>query len=132
MWRIVVRLILPALLLVGGIASLIYGAKYHTAPVVEEKEIEVSLAPPMGDGFLPGFEGPPGFPPPLEGPPGLMSPMIELPPELMKQKQIISITKEEPESILIREITVGGVALLDSGELKRTYSGEAPPSLCPT
>ena len=128
MWRIVGRLILPVFLLVGGIASLIYGAKYHTAPVVEEKEIEVSLAPPMVEGFLPGLEGPPGFPPLLEGPPGLMPPIIELPPE----RQIVSITKEEPEPILIREITVGGVALLDSGELRRTYSGEAPPSLCPT
>ncbi len=37
----------------------------------------------------------------------------------------------EPEWVLVREVTVGGVARLENGELKRTYSGK-PPALCPT
>ncbi len=37
----------------------------------------------------------------------------------------------EPEWVLVREVTVGGVARLENGKLKRTYSGK-PPALCPT
>ena len=37
----------------------------------------------------------------------------------------------EPEWVLVREVTIGGVARLENGELKRTYSGQ-PPALCPT
>ena len=39
--------------------------------------------------------------------------------------------REEPEWVIVREVTVGGVTRLDNGQLKRTYSGK-PPSLCPT
>ena len=38
---------------------------------------------------------------------------------------------QEPEWVLVREVTVGGVTRLANGELKRTYSGK-PPALCPT
>ncbi len=39
--------------------------------------------------------------------------------------------RAEPEWVIVREVTVGGVTRLDSDQLKRTYSGTAP-SLCPT
>jgi hypothetical protein len=37
----------------------------------------------------------------------------------------------EPESAIVRDVTVGGVMLVADGQLKRTYSGK-PPALCPT
>ena len=46
-------------------------------------------------------------------------------------KETVIITEPESEPTLIREVSFGGVTLLASGELMRTYSGE-PPSLCPT
>jgi hypothetical protein len=39
--------------------------------------------------------------------------------------------REEPEWVIVRDVTVGGVVRLANGQLKRTYSGKAP-SLCPT
>ena len=39
--------------------------------------------------------------------------------------------RNEPEWVLVREITIGGVARLANGQLKRTYSGK-PPALCPS
>jgi hypothetical protein len=35
------------------------------------------------------------------------------------------------EPAIIRDVTVGGLVRLDSGAIKRTYSGK-PPSTCPT
>ena len=35
------------------------------------------------------------------------------------------------ESAITRDVTVGGLVLLDSGEIVRTYSGK-PPEACPT
>ncbi len=35
------------------------------------------------------------------------------------------------EPAIIRDVTVGGLVRLDSGAIKRTYSGK-PPSACPT
>ena len=67
--------------------------------------------------------GPPGFAPP----PSFFQP----PPHLAKVTKKIFITKDELEPALIREVTIGGVALFEAGKLKRTYSGKAP-SLCPT
>jgi hypothetical protein len=39
--------------------------------------------------------------------------------------------QDEPERVLVREITFGGVVRLANGQLKRTYSGK-PPALCPS
>jgi hypothetical protein len=139
MWRIIQRTIPPFLLLCGGVAAVIYGAKYHTVPVSEEQEIEISIAPPPMPGFPgqppfdepfggPPFEDPPfGSPPDMGGPPDMMPP---LPPGMGKITEKIIVTEPEPEPKLIREVTFGGVILL-AGDIMRTYSGE-PPSLCPT
>jgi hypothetical protein len=39
--------------------------------------------------------------------------------------------RAEAESVIVREVTIGGVELLANGHLKRTYTGK-PPALCPT
>ncbi|MHC4085346.1 MAG: hypothetical protein ACYSWZ_02880 [Planctomycetota bacterium] len=41
----------------------------------------------------------------------------------------LSLDLREPA--IIRDVTVGGLVRLDSGDIKRTYSGK-PPSACPT
>ncbi|MBN2023126.1 MAG: hypothetical protein JW809_10065 [Pirellulales bacterium] len=142
MRRILQRGLLPVVLLAVGIASLAYGVGYHRREVLEEQEIEIDVmppemppdVPPEDMGGPPGadeFGGPPGFGEPSDfGPPGAFGPPA-LPPELRKIKQIILVGIQEPEMRLVRDVTVGGLARLESGELKRTYTGE-PPSLCPT
>jgi hypothetical protein len=135
MWKIVRRALLPLLVLAVGVAVLVHGVKKHTAHVFVEREIEISLAPPVfaapnmppGFGGPPGMNGMPGFP----GGPGGMPPFGAPPPELQKMKQKIMVGQDEPETAIVRDVTIGGLVLLASGELKRTYSG-APPSLCPT
>ena len=161
MVRIIQRGIIPILLFIGGIASVTYGVRYHTEEVFREKEIEISLAPPEmpppgfedqggsegqegsddpggfgapegfgGPGGGDGFNDPGGFDDPMGfgGPP---ADMFAPPPEMQKIKQIVLVSAEEPETALVRDVTFGGLKLLESGELQRTYTGK-PPSLCPT
>jgi len=74
----------------------------------------------------PPFEGPP-LDNPMDGAPdsfGLTEPKTET----ITDTKVTS--KEEPEWVLVREVTFGGVRLAN-GHLKRTYSGQ-PPALCPT
>jgi hypothetical protein len=65
---------------------------------------------------------------PFEGP--AASPA---PPDVRFQKvtQTFVVAREEPEWAIVRDVTVGGIARLPDGQLKRTYSGK-PPSLCPS
>ena len=131
---------MPSVVLGLGIVSLLWGTFRHTLEISEEQEIEISLAPPpemmQGDpmgmaGPEGGFPGDPGFEDPnFGGPPGMPF-MPGPPPEMQKVKQKVLVSKEEPESRAVFEITIGGLALMDTGELQRTYTG-APPSLCPT
>jgi hypothetical protein len=121
------RGLLPIVMLGLGIASLVWSAKHHVLEIYEEQEIKISLEmmQPMG---------PPGFPGGPDGgmEPGFMPPfMAGPPPELQTVTFFELVSKEEPESQAVFEITIGGLALLETGELRRTYSG-APPSLCPT
>ena len=124
MWAIVRRAILPALLVIGGVASLIYGAIFHSAPVLEERETKTTIEIPMGfpseaplgDAFSPGDT-------PFGGPPPFVKQAVT---------RIDLVTLVESEPALMREVSVGGVVLLASGELKRTYSGTKGPSLCPS
>ena len=146
MWsviRLIVRTIPPLLMLGGGAAAFVYGVAYHTAPVSEEEEIEVSMGPssPFAPPGQPPMEGPfgepmfPGDAPPMDAmdAPPMDAPPVDVPPfmdEVKVTKKVI-VTEEETEPTLIREVTFGGVRLLASGELMRTYSGD-PPLLCPT
>ena len=137
-WTIFQRALLPIALVGGGIVLVVYGAAYHTVTVVEEQEIEIETEPPMllgpefpgGDpelGGAPGF-GPPGLEPPEFAPP---FPIVHPPPEFAKRKVKVLVTEVEREPVVIREVTIGGLALSEPGRLERTYSGK-PPSLCPT
>jgi hypothetical protein len=125
MWKRILRATPALLVLTGGIACLVLGTAGRTIPVSEEQEIEVELAPPpFALPGQPGFGAPGGDP--MAGP-GMFGP----PPFMEKVTETVIITEEESEFTLIRETTIGGVALLASGELRRLYSGEVP-SLCPT
>lgn len=43
----------------------------------------------------------------------------------------VLVFQEEREHTIVREVTVGGIARLADGQLRRTYTGQ-PPSLCPS
>ena len=148
MWVNVQRTILPLLLVIAGIGSAIYGAKCRVIPVVQENEEEITLPGPFP--FLPGLPGPEGQPfpdagtmppgppfaegqPPGDEPPAGMPPPLWQPPGMSTKvlKKVI-LTTDELEPTIIREVSVGGLTLADSGEIKRTYSGDQGPALCPT
>jgi hypothetical protein len=119
MRTIIRRAILPGILLIGGVASLKYGAMYHFVPVLTEQKTEMTIEIPVAFSQIPPpFPGPQQF----DGPP-------------QTRKQVIQRTEEitikESEPALIRDVTVGGVAFNKLRQIKRTYSGKAP-SLCPT
>jgi hypothetical protein len=126
MWTIVRRAVVPAALVIGGVASLIYGAIYHSAPVFEEQETKTTIEIPTG---LP----PPGsfgtVPLPNGGAP-FGGPPLFFEKKVVTRIDLVTVVESEPE--LMREVSVGGIALLDSGELKRTYSGGKGPALCPS
>jgi hypothetical protein len=141
------RAIVPLALLGAGIASLFYGSTRHTVAVSQEHEEEVSIPipAPFGPG-PPGREGEPfpggppipGGPPDADGPgpggpPNDMPPQPWQPPQMSVKviKKVIETT-DEPESKVLREVSVGGLTLAASGEIFRTYSGDEGPALCPT
>jgi hypothetical protein len=152
MWAIIQRVIVPGVLLVGGLASAIYAISRHVIAVVQEHEEEISI--PVPTPFGPGPVGPEGdafpggppqsFGPPLAegGPPGPgprdQPPMVgpppfwRPPPVFEKLIKKVFITTDEPEPTIIREVSVGGLTLAESGEIKRTYRGNEGPALCPT
>ncbi|MBN1345315.1 MAG: hypothetical protein JXQ73_21660 [Phycisphaerae bacterium] len=107
---------LPLILILVGIGQVIYGAAFHAQPVLVEQEVDQPPPPPPF--FTEGPDGQSYLPPPPPPPP--------LPPE----PEVMTLRQSEPS--LIREVTVGGVIRLASGELMRTYSGQEQPSLCPT
>ena len=116
MWNYVKRGILPVLLLFGGAASLIYGSMFHTLPVLSKETTEKTIEVPVP--FSPTSPGAQDF----GGPPQTRK-------QTVKSTELVLIQESEPA--LIRDMTVGGVALNKAHKLERTYSGKAP-SLCPT
>jgi hypothetical protein len=52
-------------------------------------------------------------------------------PQYKTVTRIMLVSRLEPETVLVREVTYGGLMRRDDGKLMRTYSG-TPPSLCPT
>jgi hypothetical protein len=119
MLTIIRRTVLPAIMLIVGFASLLYGAKFHHVSVLVEHKSEVTIDVPLP--FSPEMQPFPG------------GQQIQGPPQFRKQTvtktELLTIKEYEPA--LLREVTVGGVAWDESHNLKRTYSGKAP-SLCPT
>jgi hypothetical protein len=47
------------------------------------------------------------------------------------QQEDTSVTVAKSEPALVKEVTVGGVTREESGQIKQTYTGEAPKA-CPT
>lgn len=128
MWGFIRRTVPPSLLLLGGLAALVYGTAYRSIPVTEEQEVEKTIV-------IPSPFGMPGGNDPMAGP-GVEGQMPESDNPFaseftQKVKQTIILTHQESERQLTREVTFGGVVRLASGELRRTYTGD-PPSLCPT
>jgi hypothetical protein len=120
MWSIIRRAILPVLLLIGGLASIIYGTIFHSALVQMEEETKTTIEVPSQS--VPLGEALPRGEAPFGGRPQFVK-------KTVTRIDTVSIVESEP--VLTREVTVGGVVRLDSGELKRTYSGKGP-ALCPT
>jgi hypothetical protein len=119
MWSIVRRAISPALLLIGGVIALVYGTLYHRVPVLEETESQTTIDVPLEI--------------PIPSPYGDNSPFDS--PQAVIKKTVTRIDRNikiEPEGTIVREVTVGGVALQESGAIKRTYTGDKGPALCPT
>jgi hypothetical protein len=120
--RAIIRpVILPALLLIGGLASLIYGVMCHSVRLLEEHESDTTIkvpaefAPPPGGAFPPG--GAP-FGEPL--------PFVK---KTVKRVELVTVMESEPA--VMRDASVGGIEVLDSGELKRNQRDEGP-ALCPS
>lgn len=91
-----------------------------------EEETKTTIDVPLM--FSPSGEASPGGGPsfpdgdPFGGPPRSIK-------KTVTRIDLTSVVESEPT--LTREVTVGGVARLDSGELKRTYTGKGP-ALCPS
>jgi len=139
-------------LLLGGSGALCYGWLFHTVQVYQEEEREVSVAvPPLfGLGETPSEQSEnPGVEPPAEGvdpfrsqpeePAGPEGKAAESPspPQHPSDVTFKKVTEKywearyEPEWVVTRDVTIGGVARMADGQLRRTYTG-TPPSLCPT
>ena len=144
-----------SLLILMGIGSFLFGMLFHTALVEEEKEREITIAVPTMSGF---DEPPPDLPENADKPaeeqpaPNDMNPFespsaggdsenpFESPPlptpsipgiKMEKVTEKYAEFHNDPEWVIVRDITVGGIVRLANGPLKRTYSGKAP-SLCPS
>lgn len=145
--RLLQRALLPAVVGCCAVASLAYGVKYHTVTVYLEQEVEVEPEPEIIEPLTPVFDpsammpmidpmtGMPIGPDPNDPfammPDVVFDPMSEI-PDLPDPEPIFELVPiEEPESKIVSDITIGGLNLLASGIIERTYSGE-PPLLCPT
>jgi len=132
MWKLLRRTIAPVVLFLGGISMLVYGGRFHVTPVVEERVEEITLKLPnllwlsvIEDYGGIGVLGEDGMPDPDS------ALAADYPPEFETVTRTSEVTRHESEPALIREVTFGGVTLKESGDIWRTYVGEAP-SLCPT
>jgi hypothetical protein len=119
-----------ALILLSVVAAgmLLYGSFFHRIGVEVEKQREISIAVPNRSAMMErgwGRQGPGGDP--MQNASG--PPVPDMKMETVTESYIES--QSESEWTIVRETTIGGVARLANGLLKRTYSGK-PPALCPT
>ncbi len=132
MWSLLRRTIVPVVLFLGGVSMLVYGGRFHIRPGVEEAGEEITekrrnqlwFAVIEDYGGI-GVLGEDGMPDPDS------ALAADYPPEFETVTRTSEVTRHESEPALIREVTFGGVTLKESGDIWRTYVGEAP-SLCPT
>ena len=109
------RTLAAVLLVAVGAGAVIYGAAVHAVPVLVEPAKPPEPAPA---GATEATAKPPA---------GETGPALDL--EAAAARTLATLIESEPA--LMREVTVGGVARLPTGEIKRTCSGKAPPQ-CPT
>ena len=109
--RPLLRRILPGLLILAGIAFVVYGAAFHLIPVLVKQDQRPAAPAPSLQLALPLA--------------GLAVPVTPSPP----QDEFKTISVSEPG--LVKDVTVGGATRTASGQVKRTYTGK-PLSLCPT
>jgi hypothetical protein len=136
----ILRAIVPLLLLVAGAAALMKGVLSHPIPVLIESETQktVEVPNPALPVMPPDGPVPPDGPPSPDGQPPMPPEMPFGMPATIKKTitvpEVVSIMISEPQ--LIRDVSIGGVRRETTGEyagqLKRTYSGEAGPALCPS
>jgi len=130
MGMIIQRLVVPAVAALAGMAAIVCGAMYHRAPVswqeVQEQEREeevtktIRVPVPFGPG---GGSSPWGK--------SFITQKVKV-IEKVKRPVLVTRVEDMPEPAMIREMTVGGIAL-GSGGLWRTYRpDEPPPLLCPS
>ncbi len=128
------RSILPAALVIAGLAALVEGVLHHPIAVLVEKETTktVSVPLPMPPGPLLGGPSWPGGRSPF--PPGMPFNRPTVIKRTITQVETVSLVISELEAT--RNVTIGGLERVVSGEhageLKRTYSGDKGPALCPT
>ncbi len=103
------RLLVPGLLVVAGTATLIYGAVFHHRDVVQEQQVE-------------------RITPPARRPPTADPRVVPEPPRITTEIVLIPMHLTEPA--LLREIAVGGLSRLPTGELRQALRSGSP--LCPT
>jgi hypothetical protein len=94
-----------------GIGSMVYGFCFHSETVFPKEDMPSFPIPAISP--LPDLGS--GFPEP--------APIPSAPPEQ---------PADQPEYALVRIASVGGLKLDEAGTLRKTYSGDAAPSACPT
>ncbi len=112
----------------SGSVSLAFGLHRHSFTFEETKEKSVSIAVPDAPSF---GQTPFGSPRSGDVPSGMGQGNAPLGLKYVTAKEKYTELSQQPESVVVREVTYGGVVRLGNGHLKRTYSGK-PPTLCPT
>ena len=137
----ILRVGLPILLCATGFGLVTYGVLGHAVTVVQDQEIEKPLSELEPNASQDPFSTPEDeFGPPQDswgpsedswGPPrnSWGPPDAQLPRTVMVLERH---TFDEHEPALIRDVTRDGLALLDSGEVIRTYKPGDAPALCHT
>lgn len=121
------RCFASAFVMLAGGLLLFLGMTRHEQEVVTLTEKQVEPPSPFEGGGppMPPDMGPPG--PDSGFGPGTPPP----PPPMEKETIVIEDSEIEPEAVLVKEVTFGGLKRNEEGKLERTYSGK-PPSFCPT
>jgi len=121
------RATVTILLLMAGAACLTYGIAFHTVPVLPKQDTPGPEAPEIPPEILPEDE--------VEFTADELfgTPSADAPPFVSGIPDGPEPAADVAERQVVREVTIGGLERLPSGQLARTYApGEPPPSFCPT
>jgi hypothetical protein len=133
-------LVLTLALVAAGAAGILYGVLFHTQTVLPkpaEPEPEAA-APEDPPAVLPEEDMPAFSPEELFGAPSEDDEPFTLDIEpgtgpALEAEPVANEPFVETEPEMVREVTIGGLERLETGELARTYDAEkGVPSFCPT